>query len=74
MTDPEYAQLHCFIEQHIKDSKDKEIAYNFINGLDRMNIVCCEHCTFHLDCSIEKLLPGSIDSKFCSYGKMRGLN
>lgn len=74
MTDREYTQLQHFIEQHIKDSKDKEVAYKFINELDRMNIIHCEQCMFHLDCNIEKLLPGSTDSKFCSYGKMRGLN
>lgn len=74
MTDQEYIQLQHFIEQYIKDSKDKEVAYKFINELDRMNIIHCEQCMFHLDCNIEKLLPGFTDSKFCSYGKMRGLN
>lgn len=44
---------------------------NKINELSTMTITTCNDCRFHMDCNIEKILPGEMDKKFCSYGKTK---
>lgn len=71
MTDSEYNDLVRFIGQHLAGTEAETKFYELLSNTPRVNIVCCSVCKFHNDCTVERVLPGDSELKFCSYGKQK---
>ena len=50
-----------------------ENIFNILKALNAnlWNLTTCINCVYHCDCTIENILPGNEDTKFCSFEKLR---
>ena len=71
MTDSEYHDLVKLIGQYLTGTEVETKFYELLNNIPRTNIVHCSTCAFHNDCTVERVLPGESEFKFCSYGKQK---